>query len=196
MRIYLARHALSVSNDEGTWTGQQNVGLSARGIKAQKELNLRFAYPKADVYFSSPLTRCLETLYLIYQRKPDIIVHDFAECSLGILEGVKYTNLDNDENYVDWIKNPDVAIEKGESFNNFKKRTERGFYEVISECHKKNADSAFIMTHGNVMRSVLSRFADSSVSFDSWKIPNGGLYEMMMKNDSCLSLRQLPEFLF
>ena len=55
MIFYLIRHAKSISNAANEWTGQIDAPLSHQGIKEQKELAVKFAYKKGDLYFSSPL---------------------------------------------------------------------------------------------------------------------------------------------
>ena len=109
MKIYLIRHALSIANSLKIWTGQMDVDLSAAGIAEQRALSKRFQYPSADIYVSSPLLRCTHSLKLLYGRDADILMPEFMECSLGILEGKSYTNLNDDDNYLAWLREPDQA---------------------------------------------------------------------------------------
>ena len=196
MKIYLIRHALSIANSLKIWTGQMDVDLSAAGIAEQRALSKRFQYPSADIYVSSPLLRCTHSLKLLYGRDADILMPEFMECSLGILEGKKYTNLNDDKNYVEWLNTPDKPIPDGESFNSFSERAAFGFCKVIRLMCERGVSSAAIMLHGNVMRAILHAHADSSIPHSSWKIPNGGVYELETDGESVISWSHSPKYLF
>lgn len=198
MKVYLIRHALSVSNDLRRWTGQNDVDLSERGVREQREICARFEYPAADLYFSSPLLRCTHSLHLIYGRGADYLLPEFLECSLGLLEGKPYTNLDDDPNYLAWITEPDKAVPRGESFNDFKKRCANGFLRLLEIAKANGAESVVSMMHGNVMRAVLHRFADAAVPHDAWRIPNGGAYCLEADADkrAVTGWSCAPKFLF
>ena len=197
MKIYLIRHALSVSNMHNIWTGQTDVDLSEDGIREQREICGKYSYPKAELCVSSPLRRCTHSLEIIYGKKPDITMPKFMECSLGILEGRSYTNLNDDPNYISWIGSPDTALPGGESFSHFTKRAEKGFSEMLEMMRERRINSASVMLHGNVMRAILHRFADTYIPHSEWKIPNGGLYKLDLSDDGkVLSYTQEPYFLF
>ncbi|MDO5562756.1 MAG: histidine phosphatase family protein [Synergistaceae bacterium] len=198
MKIYMIRHALSTSNGSHTWTGQTDVPLSEAGIAAQKELLKKYNYPEGDIYFSSPLLRCTQTLDIIYGHGADILMPEFMECSLGILEGRPYTNLNDDPNYLAWIGEPDKPIPNGESFNTFRERAELGFIKMVSAIADRNAKTAVAVMHGNVMRAILHRFADASVPHDEWKIPNGGVYRLDISDETreVTAWSSAPGFLF
>lgn len=196
MKIYLIRHAESTANALHIWTGQTDADLSDRGIAEQKALCGRFAYPNADLYVSSPLLRCTHSMRIIYGREPDILLPDFMECSLGILEGRKYTNLNDDENYTDWLNNPEIPISGGESFGNFSRRAASGFTKVTRLMCERKAESAAVMLHGNVMRAILHAHADREIPHSRWKIPNGGVYELNTDGDRVCSWLSYPVYLF
>jgi len=198
MKIYLIRHALSLANDRGVWTGQLDVDLSLSGIKRQKEIMERFSYPEGELYFSSPLLRCVNSMYLIYGRSADFLLPELSECALGKLEGQPYTNLNDDVNYLDWLNQPYKSPPDGESFCHFTERVENGFMRVVSISNDAGAQKIVAMMHGNVMRAVLHRFAENSIPHSAWKIPNGGLYclDIPLRDGKISSWRQMPDFLF
>jgi len=198
MIFYLIRHAKSISNAANEWTGQIDAALSLEGIKKQKELAVKFAYPKGDLYFSSPLSRSIDTLKIIYGHAPDVILPELSECSLGILEGKRYDNLDTDVEYLSWMNEPDVPVQGGESFNEFKKRSEESFEIMLRLATEKKYKSVVAVTHGNVMRAMLHRFADSSRKHNEWLIPNGGVYMLNVEEgaDKANFYEKMPSFLF
>lgn len=197
MKIYLVRHGISVTNEKHMWTGQLDVELSENGINGIKAVKEKFEFPEGDVYVASPLKRCIQTTELIYGRKPDIFIDDLMECSLGVLEGTPYSDLTDDTNYINWQKYPDtIPFAEGESFNQFLERTHRGFENVLAIAEEKNYNKVVIVLHGNVMRSILHGYADTSVPHKEWKIPNAGVYELEVSGGQVVSYRQMPEFLF
>lgn len=196
MKIYLIRHAQSVTNECMIWTGQTDAKLSESGVKEIERVVALFKYPEAELYCSSPMLRCTHTLELIYGRKADILLPNLTECSLGALEGTPYVNLTDDPIYQKWISKPDIPAPGGESFNTFRKRCEGGLQKALGILKERGAASAIIMTHGNVIRAVLCRFADRDVPPGDWKIPNIGGYELDIKASRITSWRTFPDFLF
>lgn len=198
MRIYMIRHAQSTANSMKVWTGQTNAGLSDEGAAALRAICARYDYPRCDLYFSSPLRRCTESMEIIYGRAADFELAELAECDMGELAGVPYTSLDDDPNYFAWIGKPEETPPwKGESFGDFRRRAERGFLRILEICRERGAESAAAVMHGDVMRAALHRFADPTVGHWDWKIPNGGVYALECGADGrALSCEKLPEFLF
>ena len=198
MKIYMIRHAQSTANLEKVWTGQTNAALSDGGAAALRAICARFAYPRCDLYFSSPLRRCTESMEIIYGRAADFELAELAECDMGELAGAPYTSLDNDPNYFAWIGKPEETPPwKGESFGAFRRRAELGFLKILEICRERGAKSAAAVMHGDVMRAALHRFADPSVSHGEWKIPNGGVYAIEFGADGqMLRCETMPEFLF
>ncbi len=197
MKIYLIRHAQSLSNAANTWTGQLDISLSPKGVEEQRELCSRFVYPDAEVYFSSPLLRCKQSLEIIYGRSPDYILPEFSECSLGVLEGKQYTNLDDDPNYIAWTAYPEKPVEGGESFTDFGKRVCHGFEKLLALLGDRGVSTAAGAMHGNVMRAILNRFADPETPHGLWPIPNGGMYVLDFDSEGKLSFwSTAPDFLF
>lgn len=198
MKVFLLRHARSAANERRVWTGQTDIALSKSGIAEQLSVCARYAYPRGDLYFSSPLSRCFTSLELVYGRPADYLLPEFMECALGSLEGTQYTSLDDDVNYIDWINEPALRLNGGESFNEFTSRVCRGFLKVIAISEAAGTRSAAAVLHGNVMRAILHSFVDSSVPHQLWQIPNCGGYLFEYGGNSPLSLsyERVPGFLF
>lgn len=198
MRIYMIRHAQSTANSLKVWTGQTNAGLSEEGAAALRSICGRFEYPRCEIYFSSPLLRCTESMKIIYGRAADYELTELAECDMGELAGMPYTSLDDDPNYFAWIGRPEETPPwKGESFGAFRRRAERGFARMLGICRERGAESAASVMHGDVMRAVLHRFADEKVAHGDWKIPNGGAYMLEFGDgETALRCETLPDFLF
>ena len=197
LSIFLIRHAKSLSNASNVWTGQRDVPLSPEGEREQRRLCGRFCYPRAELYFSSPLARCTQSFEIIYGRQALRLLPSLCECSLGVLEGEPYTNLDDDPKYCAWLAAPELPLSGGESFNDFTRRACSGFEELLAEVLAAGIQSAAGVMHGNVMRALLHRFADESIAHGAWQIPNGGMYELSFDAAGrCRKWRAAPGFLF
>lgn len=201
MRVFLLRHGRTAANDSRVWTGRRDFGLSAEGAEEIKMICLRCDYPRGDIYFSSPLRRCAESMEIVYGRPADYSLPEFMECSLGSLEGKKYTNLDDDRDYISWIKNPDLSRHGGESFGQFTFRVRAGFLKMMEISERAGVKNVTAVLHGNVMRAILHGFVDVTLAHQSWKIPNCGgyLFDFEDTSSSCPGLLQyekIPEFLF
>ncbi|HJV31737.1 MAG TPA: hypothetical protein VJ558_06045, partial [Bacillales bacterium] len=67
-----------------------------------------------------------------------------------------------------------------------------------SQIFQVNAASSAIVTHGGVIRYLLSLFAPQKKSFFDWKIPYGGEYQLIFTKDGlrrgekCISLQAVP----
>lgn len=198
MRFFLLRHTESVANERRVWTGRMDLGLSKRGAAALAELCSRYSYPEGELYFSSPLKRCLDSLRIVYGRTADYSLPELEECSLGELEGNGYTSLDDDPDYIAWIKKPEMPVRGGESFDEFTSRARRGFLRMAWICGDKGVSSAVAVLHGNVMRAILSGFVDPRVPHPLWEIPNCGGYLFDYGPDMPVPLpyEKIPGFLF
>lgn len=198
MKLFLLRHARSAANERQVWTGQSDPELSPEGIAEQLEACSRYDYPQCGIYFASPLKRCTASLEIVYGRKADRLLTELMECSLGSLEGKRYSNLDDDVNYLSWIKQPELCPHGGESFSGFTARARAGFRKMVEICVSERAASACAVLHGNVMRAILSGFVDQSLPHFAWEIPNCGgyLFDFDKTLEKPLSYEKIPAFLF
>ena len=84
--ITLIRHGKTSGNREKRYVGITDEALSSEG---ELEIKTR-AYPKADIVFSSPMMRCLETAKIIYPDQEPIVIPELRETDFGRFEGKNY----------------------------------------------------------------------------------------------------------
>ena len=70
MKIVLVRHGYTVGNDQGLYTGWSNTMLSEKGIKELQEYKETYHYPTTDRYYTSDLTRTIDTFNILYGDTP------------------------------------------------------------------------------------------------------------------------------
>lgn len=87
--VYLARHGESETNEDGTITGQLDVGLSAKGIEQSEALAQCLADTHLDAIYSSALRRTISTATPTAQRKgmPIQRIEGLNEIHMGVLQG-------------------------------------------------------------------------------------------------------------
>ena len=68
-QIHLLRHGVTAANLYGQYIGRTDVPLAPEGIEALKKLAATGAYPKAEVYYTSPRLRCIQSMQDVYKRQ-------------------------------------------------------------------------------------------------------------------------------
>ena len=151
MLIYLIRHA-PVSMPEGTCYGSTDVSL-ASDWEEQLEL-IRSKLPLEaigeDNLYSSPLKRCT---MLAHGLSPSPRFDDrLKEMDYGEWEGKPWSDIPRSETQA-WLSDlENVRTPKGESLGDVYQRGVACLSEIAARSH----DSAFIMTHGALIRCLVA----------------------------------------
>ena len=174
MELIFIRHGKTQGNLEGRYVGRTDEPIlpeSRREILSRKMKN---EYPPADIVFTSPMLRCIETARIIYPGQKLIEIPDFCECDFGEFEMKSYEELNGRADYQAWIdgggKDP---FPGGESMEMVRKRSMRGFYRAMelifgesdlmmeplpagSDPVMGSVNSAAFVVHGGTIMSILS----------------------------------------
>ena len=92
IRLTLIRHGATLSNKEGRYLGKTDEALSPEGIGMLKKAVTGGNYPTADLLFSGPMKRCLETAQILYPGQTPIFVPEWTEMDFGAFEGHNIRN--------------------------------------------------------------------------------------------------------
>src|SRR5690625_1022704 len=194
--ITLLRHGMTKENERKAYIGWTDSPLSEKGKEALRLIDHSF---QPDVTFSSPLLRCTETAEILFPHQEIHCVPDMKEMNFGIFEGKTYEQLKGETSYINWLSDPFSGCPPdGESFHAFTKRIGRGWREVVEKILETNASSAVIVTHGGVIRHLLTTYTPGSKSFFEWQIPHGAGYQLnwskedLRRNEKCMSLQEVP----
>lgn len=174
MKIHLIRHGMTKANEEKLYCGWQNLSLSDKGIKHLKTLKEHYSYPYGDIYISSPMKRCIETLKILYRNAViSETFEGFKEINFGDFEGKNYDYLKDLSEYQNWLTDYEVhAPPNGENYLVFKERVMQAFNDVLIKYEDKGAN-LIIVTHGGVIRTIMSEWVDTNILFFDWKVPCG-----------------------
>ena len=147
-------------------------------------------YPPADIVFTSPMLRCIETARIIYPGKKLIEIPDFRECDFGEFEMKNYEELNGRADYQAWIdgggKDP---FPGGESMDMVRRRSMRGFYHAMEIAYSGSdpmtdqfliesdpltepVNSVAFVVHGGTIMSILSVICGGD--FYDYQTENGG----------------------
>ena len=134
IEIYLTliRHGATLSNKEGRYLGKTDEALSPDGIRTLEKSVTDRIYPIADVLFSGPMKRCLETAQILYPGQTPICIPEWTEMDFGAFEGYNYQELSGNPAYQRWIDSGGtLPFPEGESREEFIRRSVAGYEKMV-----------------------------------------------------------------
>ena len=161
LKFLVIRHGETFSNAENRFSGHQDVGLTEKGIWQAGQLANRLKNERIDIAYSSDLKRAIHTARIILQNHSLSLSTEplFKELSFGDWEGLRYKELDFDEEerLMEWWKYPDLPLPGGESTFELKERVYSGINKIIEEHNEEDKKKTIaIICHGGVARIIIS----------------------------------------
>ncbi len=174
MELIFIRHGKTPGNLAGRYVGRTDEPLLPESREEILCRKMKNEYPPADIVFTSPMLRCIETARIIYPGKKRIEIPDFRECDFGEFEMKNYEELNGRADYQAWIdgggKDP---FPGGESMDMVRRRSMRGFYRAMelaysgadpmtdqflmeSDPFTEPVNSVAFVVHGGTIMSILS----------------------------------------
>jgi alpha-ribazole phosphatase len=191
--IGLFRHGLTSANLNKQFCGWTDVSVTEEGLTALREMTV----PDYDWIVSSDLVRCMETAAAFWDQPP-YKMKSFREFHFGEWEKKKHAELEHIPVYQDWLNDFTIQVPGGDSYTSFALRIEEAFQLVLVEMAEQNIRRTAIVTHGGVIRHLLTIFAPEEKSFSDWTSNNGHGYELsgslaeMRRGGRCISLQAVP----
>lgn len=183
LAITYIRHFVTKENEEKQYIGWTNVPI-VKQPRVSHQL-------EADIVMTSDLFRCRQTARLLF---PNVVIecsYRWRELNFGDFEGKTYEQLKTVETYRRWLADPIRYVPpNGEAFTEFQTRIE----QAISNAVSRSASHIVVVTHGGVIRYVLSQYAPDVRPFWEWHVPFGEgvtLYntkERWKERKRCISL--------
>ena len=185
--LALVRHGQSEWNAMGMWTGDTDVGLSAKGREEARVAARMLAAIPFDYAYTSQLARAIETLdiMLAEMKRTDIPVTRYPalnERQYGIYTGKLKEDVKKqlgEDAYRSIRRGWDHPIEDGESLKDVHKRVVAFFREEVLPRLASGHD-VLIVSHGNAMRALakeLEGIADDEIIHLEMKTAEIWLYE-------------------
>ena len=167
IRLTLIRHGATLSNKEGRYLGKTDEALSPEGIGMLKKAVTGGNYPTADLLFSGPMKRCLETAQILYPGQTPIFVPEWTEMDFGAFEGHNYQELSGDPAYQRWIDSGGtLAFPGGESRAAFLQRCCQALEQALQ---RQQHQIVAAVVHGGTIMAVLSALEEQQKPYFSWQ---------------------------
>jgi len=158
-KIHLLRHGMTEANADGRYIGRTDLPLSPDGLAALLALKEQYRYPGAVRFFTSPLTRCRQTLEVLYPGCQPTPVEGLAECDFGEWEGKSLRQLKSDERFLRWMEGGSREIPGGEGTEEFRQRVCAAFEAVVDTLLHSGDTEAVICTHGGVITLLMQLYS-------------------------------------
>jgi len=193
--LVLIRHGATKANQEHRYLGKTDQPLSKEGERQLAEYKKLQLYPKADVLFSSPMKRCMQTAKVLYPELQPVQIKEWEEMDFGAFEGKNYMELQKDGRYQAWIdSNGILPFPEGESREKFIARCDKGFQRMIAKVEqiKKEGLKIGMIVHGGTIMALLSKYGKGDY-FD-YQVPNGKGYICTVKKfDTELQITEIEK---
>ncbi len=158
--IYLVRHGETEWNVKRVMQGKTDIRLNALGRKQARTVAITLKNIHFDAFYSSPLTRTMETAKIInkFHHLSIITDSDLQERNFGSLEGKSYEEVNRFHPgliFSEIWNYPNFRPPDGESASDVLKRAKR-FSVKILRIHK--GQHVLVVSHGDVLRSIIGSF--------------------------------------
>ena len=190
--IALFRHGLTEENKRRAYLGWNDSPLCPESMWLRTS-------NKYEHYFSSDLQRCKSTAMILFPNKGLTTLQELREMNFGEWEGKTYDDLKEDRLYQKWLSDPLLSCPPGgETIQQFTKRVDTGWELISQQMIAGNLKSCAIVTHGGVIRYLLSKYAPEQRDFWSWQTPHDHGYELtfdreaLRRGERCISLLEVP----
>ncbi|KRQ85929.1 Phosphoserine phosphatase 1 [Caloramator mitchellensis] len=172
MDLILVRHGETEDNLKGVYSGKSDGRLSKRGIEEIKMLKPIIDNFQIKTCITSPLKRAIETADILYDGEK-IIDERIIEMNFGIFEGLKYEEA---------LKQFPIEVNSwNDDFINYKIPEGESLLEVYRRCEnflndiQKNSGNVLVISHGGVIRCILSCVFGNPEFFYKFKIDNASV---------------------
>ena len=181
--LTLVRHGESEANVRHMLSGWLDVNLTDKGRRELEILRNTVKYPASEIYFSSPLKRCIETSHILFPDIEPIVRDDFREINFRSMEGWILSSKEEIDTYFEsWVEDEPYIDE--ETISDVMARGSEAILRTVRECRDKGLHSATIVMHSGIMRSsVVALFNLDKSAFLEMSVPNGLGYILEFNDD-------------
>jgi alpha-ribazole phosphatase len=199
MDVYLVRHGITEWNKEKRYLGHTDQEVIKSELTQLSKLKKELMNRSFDDVFTSDLRRCQETLAYLDLPSQVSVDRRLREIYFGDWEGKIYNELKDNQAYQNWLDNWEVySIPNGESAVTFKSRIDSFFNELFGGKMTPAATTKkqiLIMTHGGVIRYLISKYVPSISFWELSVTPGQGIklsFEKQKGEWKCSLLSAVP----
>ncbi|RXK59713.1 alpha-ribazole phosphatase [Lacibacter luteus] len=176
--IYLIRHT-TPDVEKGTCYGQADLDVTESFLSEAARIKEHLPAHIQNVY-SSPLQRCSKLAQHLFPSHSISFHDELKEINCGEWELKKWDDLPK-EVVMPWMNDfVNVRIPGGESYLDLLARTTAIFEKIVAQ-----KEHAAIVSHGGVLRSILSHLTNTALieSFNVFKLQYGCVVKLSLKDD-------------
>lgn len=178
-QVHLIRHGVTDGNLKGQYIGRTDCPLADQGINELRELAGKYEYPQAELYYASPLLRCVQTMNILYPGMDFYEVPGLLEVDFGQWEGKTGQELSSDPAFQEWLQSGgQTAPPGGESSQQFSTRICGAFENIVENMIKTGITSSVIVAHGGTIMTILTAYGLPRANFYDWLVGNGRGYSL------------------
>lgn len=160
--LYVFRHAQTYDNVRRIFSGRRQTCLTPLGVRQAKGMAEKLKNKKIDLFISSSLIRCLQTIKEIkkfHSQAGIIIDKNIIERDYGKLTGMNKLKLmeKNPEKTILWRRSYDIAPPGGESIKMVEKRVVPFCRRLEKKLSREKINIA-VCCHNNAMRIIRMYF--------------------------------------
>jgi alpha-ribazole phosphatase len=190
--VALFRHGVTEENKRKAYLGWNDSPLCA-------EIQNLSTNKRYDLYFSSDLHRCVMTAKRLFPAVKLNQLEELREMNFGEWEGKTYDDLKEDFLYQRWLSDPSTYCPpKGETFLDFTTRVQEGWRKITKQILAQNSHRCAVITHGGVIRYLLSKYALEQKEFWHWQSKHDQGFELVFERETlrrgerCTLLQEVP----
>ncbi len=197
MKLHFIRHGRTVANESGRYSGLTDTTLHEVGIKQIQEYSKNGIYPpEADYYYTSALTRTIQTLNIIYPNVDYTSIKELNEIDFGIYENQKYEEVKKHPEFLIWQEKERFTMfdnPNGENFDTFFARISMGMYKIFMDMIEHNYSEVAIISHGAVISVVMEQFYKLTDGYYGWLLSNGRGYTLTFDDKSIKNISTVED---
>lgn len=179
-KIHLIRTGKTSAQPGKRYIGQSDVPLCQEGVEALCKMIGEFTYPPAEMVFTSPLSRCVETAGILYPNTYTEEVDSLMDMNLGEFEGKSFEELRENEDFSRWIKDSfKYTPPGGEDITAFTQRITDAVREIFIRMMEEKITNVAIITHGGVIMTLLAAIGLPRMPLHQWAVENGTGYTLL-----------------
>lgn len=180
-KIHLIRHGQTQQGAEGRYIGVTDVPLSSEGKNELTHLKNTFGYPEADVVYSSPLVRSLQTARILYPETELVLLKGLREYNFGSFEGKTMQELKGDPVFEGWISGTgEKRPPQGETGPEFVERVCNAFSGMVRDVFERGCKEAVMISHAGVISTLLALYAFPRHPQNEWRMEPGLGYTILV----------------
>ena len=182
MELFLIRHGQTEGNLSNLYVGRTDQLLTEHGVQVAQQCMRAGCFPQTERVFVTPLKRTQQTAAILFPEAELVVVDAFIEMNFGDFEGKHSDELKDNPDYVSWIEAECIpSCPNGESGTAFNTRVCDALVELIDNALENGEERLFVVAHGGVGMTIMTRFALPELPFYRWWMPNCGGYRIQIE---------------